>query len=62
MSLLATLVASDVGDPDTWPEAVTWVGLGLCALGAYFVWTRWGGGAREREREERQRGERGDGP
>lgn len=36
------VLASDVGDPDTWPEAVTYLGLGVCAVVAYYVWARWG--------------------
>lgn len=44
------LIASDsnrLGDPDTWPEAVAYVGVALCALGAYYVWCRYGGDNRE---------------
>lgn len=40
------LLASDVGDPDTWPEAVAYIGLALCALAAYYVRCRYGGGNR----------------
>lgn len=58
MNSLTWLATSDVGDPDTWPEAVTYLGLFAAALGVYFVWARWGGGARERERERRRDEER----
>lgn len=43
MSAVAMFLSTNnIGDADTWPEAFAWVGLGLCALGAYYVWARWG--------------------
>lgn len=38
MTLLTILAAQ--GEPDTWPKAVAYVGLGICATVAYAIYRR----------------------